>query len=461
MDLQDLPRVDAVAGRIVDAGLPLRLATVIAREAIDRARSLVASGEEADATAMALRAAQRVVATKPTRIVNATGVLLHTNLGRATWHPDVAASAQAAAIGYGNVELDTTSGRRGRRAGYAETLLTALTGAEAALVVNNNAAALLLALAALAKGGNAVVSRGEEIEIGGSFRLPELMAASGAQLVEVGTTNRTRLADYAGVVSDAAVILKVHPSNYRLEGFADSVGYAELAEFAKSSGVPLIADVGSGLLDARVPWLPGNPPAWLASEPGVQQTLEVGADIVLFSGDKLLGGPQAGIVVGRSDLVQSMARHPIARAVRIDGPTHTALAATLDLYASDRGAEVPFWAMVALSYDELATRHNRLLEALGGRGEVVAGESLPGAGSVPGETIPSPNLQVEGKADALWKKLLNASPPILARRSEGNLIIDLRTVDPADDAHIAAALSPNDSGVQDGRMRPVITPGAD
>jgi L-seryl-tRNA(Ser) seleniumtransferase len=179
----------------------------------------------------------------------------------------------------------------------------------------------------------------------------------------------------------------------------------------------------------------------LAEEPGVRQTLAVGADLVLFSGDKLLGGPQAGIVVGRADLVAKMAGHPLARAVRIDGSTHAALVATLEMYAEDRGAELPFWAMVALSYDDLAARHEQLLVELGGAGEVVDGESLPGAGSVPGETIPSPNLRLDGKADALWKRLLGASPPILARRREGSLIIDLRTVDPADDALIVAALA--------------------
>jgi L-seryl-tRNA(Ser) seleniumtransferase len=422
------------------------LATVIARHAIEQARSRISAGGTADAAAIALQLARRVAAAKPTRVVNATGVLLHTNLGRASWHSEAAAAATEAAIGYGNVELDVTSGRRGGRAGYARELLIALTGAADALVVNNTAGALLLALAALADGGNAVVSRGEELEIGGSFRLPELMAASGARLVEIGTTNRTRLSDYQAAVDDAAVILKVHTSNYRLEGFSESVGYTDLANLARTSGVPFLADVGSGLLDTRVPWLPGNPPTWLATEPGVRQTLEMGADLVMFSGDKLLGGPQAGIIVGRKDLVRRLAGHPIARAVRIDGPTHAALAATLDLYASDRAAEVPFWAMVALPYDDLEARHRRVLDAISGDGELIAGESLPGAGSVPGETIPSPNLRMKGNADVLWERLLGASPPILARRMEGNLIIDLRTVDPADDAHVVAALSPPSAG---------------
>jgi len=442
MELKDLPKVDDLADDLAaSSGLPRQLAITLAREAIALARGQITDGVTVDAVELVKTAAADLRAGRPTRVINATGVLLHTNLGRATLPQGASHLAAAASIHYSNVELDVTTGSRGRRASYANQLLTSLTGAAAALVVNNNAGALLLALAALADGGNAVVSRGEEIEIGGSFRLPELMAASGATLVEVGTTNRTRLSDYEAVVADAAVILKVHPSNYRLEGFAESASYADLAGLAARSGVPLIADVGSGLLDTRVPWLAGKPPAWLAEEPGVRQTLETGAALVLFSGDKLLGGPQAGIAVGRADLIAAMARHPVARAVRIDGATHAALVGTLELYASDRGAEIPFWAMVALPYDGLERRHDRLLAQLGGNGEVVPGESLPGAGSVPGETIRSPNLRLEGNADALWRKLLKASPTILARRGDGKLVIDLRAVAPEDDPRIVEALA--------------------
>ena len=454
MRLQDLPKVDALAAQLATAtGLPRLLATIVARDAIEIARAAVtAGGTSASPQETGLAAAHRLLRNRPTRVVNATGVLLHTNLGRAPLAPAAAQMAGEAGSCYGNIELDIGTGKRGKRARYANELLMALTGAEASLVVNNNAAALLLALAAIAGGGNAVVSRGEEIEIGGSFRLPELMQASGANLVEVGTTNRTRITDYAAVAADAAAILKVHPSNYRLEGFAESVPYRDLAELASSAaclaasrahahGVPFIADVGSGLLDTRVPWLAGTPPAWLAAEPGVRQTLEAGADVVIFSGDKLLGGPQSGIAVGRADLVERIAVHPLARAVRIDGPTHAALAATLELYANDRGFEIPFWSMVSIPHDELELRHQRLLARLGGKGEVVAGESLPGAGSVPGETIPSPNLRLDGKADELWTMLLQAEPPILARRQEGKLIIDLRTVDPADDDVLVKALA--------------------
>lgn len=441
MKLQDLPKVDELAATLSDTtGIPRVVAVEMARTAIAHARTEITSGGVADATALATTAAQAFATARPKSVINATGVLLHTNLGRAPLAASGTELASEAAASYGNVELDVTTGRRGKRAAYSRQLLETLTGAAAALVVNNNAAALLLALAAIAPAGNAVVSRGEEIEIGGSFRLPELMAASGANLVEVGTTNRTRLSDYEKVVDSAAAILKVHPSNYRLEGFSESVSYSELADLAARTGVPLIADVGSGLLDTQVPWLTGQPPTWLAEEPGVRQTLEVGADLVLFSGDKLLGGPQAGIAVGRADLIEKMAVHPLARALRIDGPTHSALVATLELYAADRGAEIPFWSMVALPYEELLARHEHLLTQLGGEGEVVEGESLPGAGSVPGETIRSPNLHLNGNANQLWQRLLQSSPPILARRREGTLVIDLRTVSPADDQRIAAAL---------------------
>ena len=442
MELQDLPRVDELASSLSEQGLPHRIATTIAREAIEAARGSIRDG--ATPQDPALRAAEQameITATRPARIVNATGVLLHTNLGRAPIPEQAAAAASATATGYSNVELDTRTGHRGSRAAYAKELLQSLTDAESAVVVNNNAGALLLALAAIAGTGNVVVSRGEEIEIGGSFRLPELMAASGCRLVEVGTTNRTRLSDYEREIDDAAALLKVHPSNYRVQGFYEEAPLEDLANLGHTHGVPVIADVGSGLLDANVPWLPGSPPPWLAGEPAVRQSLEAGADVVLFSGDKLLGGPQTGIAVGRADLIHRMAKHPLARAVRIDGPTHAALASTLELYADNRGHEVPFWAMVALGYAELEQRHERLLARLGGNGRVVAGESLPGAGSVPGETIPSPNLHLDGDADELFQRLLGATPPILARRRDGELIIDLRTVDPRDDSHVAEALA--------------------
>ncbi|RPI23704.1 MAG: L-seryl-tRNA(Sec) selenium transferase, partial [Actinobacteria bacterium] len=363
-------------------------------------------------------------------------ILLHTNLGRAPLAAEAADWARGAAVAYGNVEIDA-SGRRGVRGSYATALLTTLTGAESALLVNNNAGALLLALAALAgPGGRVAVSRGELIEIGGSFRLPELMAAGGTRLVEVGTTNRTRLADYERVAGHVDAILKVHPSNYRVEGFVAEVGWEELADLARATDLPFIADVGSGLLDATVPWLPA-PPEWLRAEPALRQVTAAGATVTIASGDKLLGGPQAGIVVGAAGAVARMASHPLARALRVDGPTLAALEATLEMYADGRGGEIPIWRMAALAEGELERRARDLVTSAG-CGSVVPGESLPGAGSAPGAGIPSPVVAVDDAVEARWQRLLAAG--VLATRREGALWIDLRAVEPEDDQVIAAAL---------------------
>ncbi|MDP9388982.1 MAG: L-seryl-tRNA(Sec) selenium transferase, partial [Actinomycetota bacterium] len=290
------PSVDALARDIADVGLPHPLL-------VDAAREAVAAGDPASARARAEAVSRSLL--RP--VVNATGVLLHTNLGRAP----VAASVEAR---YSNLEFDLDSGRRGSRRNHAAALLARAAGADRALVVNNCAAAVLLVLATLARDRAVVVSRGELVEIGGGFRVPEVMEQSGARLVEVGTTNRTRRQDYADAVAaaDPALLLKVHQSNYRIVGFTESVGVASLA----SLGVPVVADIGSGLLDAATPWLASGPPRWLADEPAVRQTLAQGAALVTFSGDKLLGGPQAGVIAGRADLVDRCARHPLARALR-------------------------------------------------------------------------------------------------------------------------------------------------
>jgi L-seryl-tRNA(Ser) seleniumtransferase len=445
MDPRDLPSVDALAARLAGAlarPLPGAIVTAVARDAVEEARTTVLAGGTADPFTDGLIRLQRLAAHRPGRVINATGVLLHTNLGRAPLAPSAWAEAAHAATGYTNVELDLASGARGGRGGYVHELLCSLTGAEAALAVNNNAGGLLLALAAIAgRDGRVLVSRGELIEIGGSFRLPDVMAASGATLVEVGTTNRTRVGDYAARMDGAALVLKVHPSNYRIEGFAEEPGYGELAALARRAGVPFAADVGSGLLDTRVPWLEGPPPAWLADEPGVRQTLEAGADVVLFSGDKLLGGPQAGLAVGTATAIEAMARHPLARALRVDGVTQAMLAATLEAYAGGTAARLPFWAMATIPYEVLEERHRRLLAQAGVAGRVVAAESLPGAGSVPGRSIPSPAITLDGRGDASWKALVDSDPPIVARRRDDKLVLDLRTVDPADDAVVAATLA--------------------
>ena len=317
-------------------------------------------------------------------MINATGVLLHTNLGRApvAWNQDA---------GYVNLELDLATGRRGSRHAHAATLLARACGAEAALVVNNGASAVLLLLAAVGRGRDVVVSRGEAVEIGGGFRVPEVMSESGARLVDVGTTNRTRLSDYeraaADPSTDIALILKVHPSNYRIEGFTEGVEVDALA----TVGPPVVVDIGSGLLDAACPWLPDGPPPWVRGEHAARQTLEAGAAAVTFSGDKLLGGPQAGIIAGRQDVIDACARHPLARALRAGGLTLAVLQHIALAYLRRDGHAIPFWKMATTPLDELRARAHGL-----GAGAVVDTEAVAGAGSLPGTEIPSIGIAITG-----------------------------------------------------------------
>lgn len=441
MELSDLVSVDVLSGRLADTGLPRLIVVDVARRSVAEARRLIREGAEADPEALARAELRHIRQMQPQTIVNATGVLLNTNLGRSLLHRDAVAAMAAAGEHYNNTEFDVPTGRRGNRQGYVSQLLTSLTGAEAALVVNNNAAALFLALTALANDLQVIVSRGELIEIGGSFRLPELMGAAGAWLMEVGTTNRTRLPDYEDAIgAETAAIVKVHPSNYVITGFVEEATYSGLADLAHENDLPLIADIGSGLIDDEVPWLEGPPPTWLDGEPAARQSIAVGADLVLFSGDKLLGGPQAGIIVGRSELIRRMSRHPVARAVRCDGTTIAALAATLDLYAAGRAREIPFWAMTSIPYAELAARAEGVLAGSGIDARVVEGTSLVGAGSVPGREIASPVIEIEGDTNARWTGLLAHEPPVLARRAGGFLYLDLRSVLPAEDDVVIAAL---------------------
>ncbi len=431
------PSVDALATSLDDGSLPRSLLVEIARRAIEGAR---ATGMDPAAPGRAEVA--RLGRLRPQRVINATGVLLHTNLGRAQIAAEAADAGARNAAHASPVEFDLDAGARGGRGAYAHALLTSLTGADAALVVNNTAGALLLALAALAGSGSAIVSRGELIEIGGSFRLPELMAASGAGLVEVGTTNRTRLGDYRNAIDDSTrAVLKVHPSNYRIEGFTDAASYRELGALTAERGIYLIADIGSGLLDGRVPWLDGPPPEWLAEEPAARQTVSDGASVVLFSGDKLLGGPQAGIAVGRSDALDAMRSHPIARAVRIAGPALDSLVITLEMYAAGRGNEIPFWRMAGLDFEPLLARSEALIAAAAVKASVIEDRSLPGAGTVPGKGIPGPMILIPGDVEALWRRMLDRPVPIVTRRDDRGLIVDLRGVDPNDDRRLAESLS--------------------
>ena len=429
--------MDVLATSLDNGTLPRSLLVEVARSAIEASRS---TGHDPETTARA--EAERLTKLRPQRVINATGVLLHTNLGRAQVAPDAATAGEISASHASPLEFDLTTGVRGSRGAYTNALLTALTGAEAALAVNNTAGALFLALAALADDRPVIVSRGELIEIGGSFRLPELMAASGARLLEVGTTNRTRLKDYRRALDGSVgAILKVHPSNYRIEGFTDAASYAELGALAADHGLPLVADVGSGLLDARVPWLDGPPPDWLAEEPAVRQTLADGASVVLFSGDKLLGGPQAGIAVGTADVIEAMRSHPVARAVRIAGPSLDTLAVTLEMYAAGRGAEIPFWAMASISEGVLEARCSRVVADADVAGTIISDRSLPGAGTVPGKGIPGPMILISCDVESSWRSLLEGTTPIVGRRDERGLIIDLRAVSPDDDAAVAAGIT--------------------
>jgi L-seryl-tRNA(Ser) seleniumtransferase len=442
MELRDLPSVDRLVGDLA-SDLPRPVVTDIARASIEAARAALLAGGEADPSADARRAMAALERARPRGVINATGVLLHTNLGRAPIHPKAADVAAWTATGYSNVEIDLGDGGRGGRTTYLEALLTTITGAEAALAVNNNAAALFLTLIALAGGGEVPVSRGELIEIGGSYRLPELMDASGCRLVEVGTTNRTRIGDFRNAVSDeTALLLKVHPSNYRVAGFSEDAPLEDMVALGREASLPVVFDIGSGLIDDRVPWLQGPPPQWLSDEPGVRQAIDAGVDLAMFSGDKLFGGPQAGIIVGRQDQIQRLRRHPVSRAMRLDGASLNALAITAEIYAEGRAVELPFWQMATTAVDDLERRCIRVAERLDSECEIVDAFSTIGAGSVPGSEVPSRVMSFDGpNVDRLHLELLAGKVPVVARRDRGRLLIDLRSVHPSIDGILVRTLT--------------------
>ena len=435
-----LPGVDQVLAAL--SGLPHELLVACARDAIAAARERVSRGQQLDDAVPvdeviddARRRVELVLVRLLRPVVNATGVIVHTNLGRAPIGDDAIAAARAIGRGYSNLEYRMDDGERGSRHEHAGSLLARACGAEAGLVVNNNAAAVLLSLAALARGCEVVVSRGELVEIGGGFRVPEIMAESGCRLVEVGTTNRTRRSDYAAAVgSDTALVLKVHASNYRMVGFVESAPVAELTPL----GPPVMVDAGSGLLDETTPWLPRRP-AWLRDEPGIRQAVEAGAALVTFSGDKLLGGPQAGVVVGRSDLVAALAAHPLARAMRADKLTVAGLQAVAFSYLSGDATAIPLWRMATAPLDGLRTRAESIAAAVPAA-KVVDTEAVAGGGSLPGLTIPSVGLGVEVPVAARALARLREHD-VVARIEDDAVVCDLRTVDPADDERVARALA--------------------
>ena len=373
-------------------------------------------------------------------VVNATGVILHTNLGRA---PLAAAAVEAAALiagRYSTLEFDPQTGRRGRRHDLVGEPLRYLSGAEAAAVVNNCAAAVLLMLTALAKGKEVIVARGELVEIGGGFRMPEIMRLSGARMVEVGTTNRTRAEDYAAAVTPrTAAIMKVHASNFQVIGFTESVDLKGLAALARRHRVLLLHDLGSGaLLDTAA--------YGLAVEPRIQDSLQAGADLVACSADKLLGGPQAGLLLGRAALVERTMKHPLARAVRVDKLTLAALIATLDLYLTQSFGALPIWDMLAASAESMAARakawQGRLTE-LGAAVDVAASESTVGGGSLPGERLPTTVLAItprRGGAAELLRRLREHEPPVIGRIEQERVLLDPRSVLPGEDDVVVDAV---------------------
>ena len=431
-ELSALPSVDRLAREDHGTGLPHRVRVAVARSAVEEARRRLQGGHAAGDVEEAYR--RQLLATSRALlrpVLNATGVLLHTNLGRAP-------TSAPAGGGWANLEYDLDSGSRGSRHRHAARLVALACGAEDAIVVNNNAAAVLLGLAAVAAGREVLVSRGEAVEIGGGFRIPEVLSASGARLVDVGTTNRTRVADYvAAVTPRTAAVLTVHPSNFEMRGFVERPDPATLAEAAHRSGVLLLADLGSGLLDETTPWLPRTP-RWLSGEPGARQAIDAGVDLVFFSGDKLLGGPQAGIAAGRAHLVDAMRRHPLARALRMDKHRLWVLQETLLAYLDGRAAtDVPFWRMAT---SDPRPRAEAVAAGLPGA-RTVAGESLVGAGSAPGSSIGTTLVRWEvSRPEETAARLRECEPPVVVRVDRGAILIDLRTVDPEDDDDLLRCL---------------------
>ena len=413
-----------------------------------RSGASAAPDSEADAAARIAGAALAILAGERggslRRVINATGVIVHTNLGRAPLAQAAVARAAEVASGYSNLEYDIDGGERGHRHVHAEARLRALTGAESALVVNNNAAAALLALSALAAGREVIVSRGELVEIGGGFRVPDVLAQSGAILREVGTTNRTRASDYAAAIGDrTAVLLRVHPSNFTIAGFTERPALAELTALARRFSIPLLDDLGSGWLDLGTP-----PPAGLAHEPTVQASLAAGADLVCFSGDKLLGGPQAGILAGRADLIERARRHPLMRAVRAGKLTYATLDATLELWTrAPARADIPVYRMLMLGRDAIHARATALAATLQDasdiRADVIDGASAIGGGAAPGAELPTSLVAIASatrSASALAAALRVGTPPVVARIEQDRVLIDLRTVDAQDDDELAHAI---------------------
>jgi len=478
--LRDIPSIDVLRQRALVRSLEAQFgaeatidalraaATAVRRELAAGASAGSEPGGSEELAAKIERSArallERLFQASLERVINATGVIIHTNLGRAPLAASAIARVAEVGRGYSSLEYDLARGVRGRRDVHAEALLRRLTGAEAAVVVNNNAAATLLVLAALAAGREVIVSRGELVEIGGGFRVPDVMAQSGAILREVGTTNKTRAADYAAAVSEkTALILRVHPSNFRIEGFTERPTLDELVAVGKKCNIAVAEDLGSGYLrdigvrphhemspggDHADGVRPRHETSGLADEPAVESTVASGVDVCCFSGDKLLGGPQAGIIVGRSTHIDRIRRHPLMRALRVDKLTYAALESTLAEYAAGRAAEnVPVQRMLSLTADDIRPRAEalaqRINQRIGWRADLLNGMSAIGGGSAPGVELPTTLVALDhhgATAHALEERLRTLTPPVVARIEQDRLVVDLRTVEPADDELLAALL---------------------
>jgi len=436
-ELRKLPSVDRLLQEEAVAALAARwgheLAVEATREVLDAARDAIRGGEPSpQPQALARQVGERLAAKlQPTLrpAINATGVIVHTNLGRAPLSAEARAAMDAVALGYSNLEYDLQAGRRGSRYVHAEELLCRLTGAEAALVVNNNAGALLLVLMAFARDREVIISRGQLVEIGGGFRIPDVMRQSGATLIEVGTTNRTYTRDYEEAITEATVaLMRVHRSNFHMSGFVHEPPLSELVDLAAERDLLLFDDLGSGTLLDTVPY-------GLAHEPTIQQSVAAGATLVSCSGDKLLGGPQAGIVLGRASAITTLKRFPLTRALRVDKTTLAGLQATLRHYLLGEATDkVPVWCMISQDESTLQRRAKkwaRRLASLGLPADVVPGRSTVGGGSLPGETLPTRLVTLEvDSPDEMSANLRACDPPVIARIEDDRLVLDPRTVLP-------------------------------
>jgi L-seryl-tRNA(Ser) seleniumtransferase len=418
--------------------------TELVRQRLDEARQAIAAGQQCPPTEALVESilARADLLLHPTLrpVINASGVIIHTNLGRAPLSKEARVAMEDASRSYSNLEFDLEEGERGSRLVHLEALLCQITGAEAALAVNNNAAAVLLGLTALCQGREVIISRGQAVEIGGGLRIPEVMRQSGAHLAEVGTTNRTYLRDYEEAIGEkTAALLRVHASNFRVVGFAESTPLADMARLAHQHNLLLLDDIGSGCLIDTTQF-------GLAAEPTVQESLAAGADLTFFSGDKLLGGPQAGIIVGRAELIDRLRRHPLARALRMDKGSIAALAATaIHHLRGEAFQKIPVWQMISMPLEVVQRRAGRWARAIGAPARVVEGRSMVGGGSLPEESLPTRLVAIAPQGEAnvteLARRLRLGRPPVVARIERDHLLLDPRTVLSEEDTSLLAAVT--------------------